>query len=144
MVPRIIVELLQARNYHAPNNLIKFLPEMIGLVFLIFWIMLIHSFRGRLTLTPVAMTMERRRIGIFPRERTIETQYLSNPRYESTTLSWNFADAGKIRINTGAKTRWFAYGIREDEAYALIGLMMEVYKFPTDPVAIEDAGLASN
>jgi hypothetical protein len=41
-------------------------------------------------------------------------------------------------------THSFAAGISEEEATALIARMMEVYKFPEEPVAAENPGVISN
>ena len=108
---------------------------------------LIWSVGGRATLVlePVEMRIQRRVFGIEWDTRTYRTNSVRNLRYIPGYMSPGALESGggynqsSIKFESDDKTRSFASGVSDIEAFALIDLMLGVHAFPKDR-AIEFIG----
>jgi len=125
-------------------------PENVPLIFAVAWalawvlilIAIIVCLAGRTTLTldQSEMAIQRRVLRMEWDRRRFATKDVLNLRYipsfslrgwEGTTYS-TYTSASQIRFEADGKTRKFASGISDIEAFALIDRMLEVYNFPKD------------
>jgi hypothetical protein len=105
-------------------------------------IALIWSLTGRTTLTvdQAEMKIQRRILGVEWDTRSFSTRSVCNLRYVPAYWSSGFAgteatnqyNQSRIRFEADDKTRSFASGVSDIEAFALIDRMLEVYNFPKD------------
>lgn len=134
LVAHFTAELYWKLDGQMPTGPARFMPDLIGLLLGVAWLLIYLSFTNRLTLTAEKMTIERRIFGGFPKVRAVQTASLSNLRFEPIDYPLTGDGLGEVQVDDHGKTRRFASRIREAEAQALIERMMEVYKFPTDPL----------
>ncbi|MGD0940121.1 MAG: hypothetical protein ABR905_10445 [Terracidiphilus sp.] len=125
-------------------------PEAVPWSFAVAWALgwivilsaLILCLAGRTTLTLDESEMEIRRriLRMEWGSRRFATKDVLNLRYipslslrgwEGTTYT-TYTSASQIRFEADGKTRRFALGISDIEAFALIDRMLEVYQFPRD------------
>jgi hypothetical protein len=116
-------------NHHG-----SFAQEWIGLCIVVVWFTMIFTAKHVLILNSAEMTIQVRLFGIGMRSRTVATSRFHNLRYTASELGAyvNVNEMSRIQIDRDSKTRNFAFGIKKQEADALIGKMMEVYSFPRD------------
>jgi hypothetical protein len=99
---------------------------------------LIWSVGGRTTLSldPAEMRIQRRVFGIEWDTRSYRTSSVHNLRYIPGYMSPGAIDGGyvqsSIKFEADDKTRSFATGVSDIEAFAMINRMLEVYNFPKD------------
>lgn len=120
------------------------------LIFAVIWalaevgvvIAMIWSLTGRtiLTVNQSEVSLQRRILGVEWDMRRFATQSVRNLRYIPSTSvrGWdgsqltNTQTLSQIKFEADGKSRVFASGISDIEAFALIDRMLEVYNFPRD------------
>jgi hypothetical protein len=97
---------------------------------------IIWSLTGQTTLVldPCQLEIIRRVIGIQIDKRTFSTADVRNLRYIPSENRGRRSSPSKISFESDDKTRNFASGLEDIEAFALIDKMLDVYKFPKDRV----------
>jgi hypothetical protein len=95
---------------------------------------IIWSLTGRTTLTvdPCQLEIIRRVIGIQIDKQTFSTADVCNLRYIPAANRGRSSSPSKISFEADDKTRSFASGLEDIEAFALIDKMLDAYKFPKD------------
>jgi hypothetical protein len=130
LVAHFTAELYWKLGAQMPSGFARFIPDLIGLLLGVAWLLIYLSFTNRLTLTAEKMTIERRIFGGFPKVRAVQTASLSNLHFQAVDYPLTTDGLGEVQVDDGGKTRRFASRIKDAEAQALIARMMEVYKFP--------------
>lgn len=113
---------------------------VVGVCFGLVWMAWSITGRTTVTLSPVELEIRRRFIGMEWDKRTFATSGVRNFRYippfsSSQWVGGNYErtyHASEMRFEAGDKTRSFAGGVSDTEAFALIDKMLEVYPFPKD------------
>jgi hypothetical protein len=113
--------------------------------FCIFACWLAVTFTGDtvLSLDVYDMKIQRRALGIELSSSRFQTNHVSEVLYVAPGMSPNRSIFGsntsKIQFRVGKRMHSFARGITDTEAYALIILMMKIYKFPNSyaPIVID-------
>jgi hypothetical protein len=124
------------------NTLESANPPLFDMVWLVGWLLgevtviaiIIWSLSGRSTLVLDKCSLEitRRVVGIRLDTRVFRTANVRNLRYIPATTSGKSSRQSQIRFEADDKSCGFASGITDNEAFALIDKMLEVYPFPKE------------
>ncbi len=108
---------------------------VVGFFFAVCWLLWTFTNETILAVDRSEMKIHRRLIGIDLSIRSFPITDVRNLRFVGPTRSWashghTDPKTSKIQFQTGNRTHTFAWGITEEEAYAVFARMHTVYKFP--------------
>ncbi len=106
----------------------------VGFCIFVCWMAVTFTGDTVLSLDVYDMKIQRRALGIELSSRKFQTNHVSYVLYVAPGMSPRRSifdpNTGKIQFRVGKRMHSFARGIMDTEAYALIVLMMKIYKFP--------------
>src|SRR5271157_1734179 len=114
----------------------------VGFCIFVCWMAVTFTGDTVLSLDVYDMKIQRRALGIELSSRSFQTNHVSEVLYVAPGMSPRRSvfdpNTSKIQFRVGKRMHSFARGISDTEAYALIILMMKIYKFPNSyaPIVI--------
>jgi len=128
----VIQHVLEVKD-HSPQPFYDLLGWSAFLCFCAGWFLWCLGGKTNLILTRTELILQRKVFGLVLSTRIFQTGTVEHLRYEPPEYTCD-AESGytpsRIKFDANGTTRSFATGISDDEAFALIDRMMEVYEFP--------------
>jgi hypothetical protein len=124
-----------AEEGESTLHVVAILGYVVGFVFLICWVLWAFTSETVVTVDAGEVRIQRRIVGIdlftrsFPTSQVEQIRYVA-PTHAMTNQSITDPNSSKVEFHAQGRVHYFAQGVTEAEARAMIVQMLEVYTFP--------------